>query len=83
VAPCGFGLDRTAREMPLLVSAPGWSDLRAVRSGRVAIADGNLHFNRSGPSILATIDVLAEILHPAVFPPRHAGQAWRWWPPRR
>jgi iron complex transport system substrate-binding protein len=83
VAPCGFGLERTAGEMPILESAPGWSRLRAVRDGRVAIADGNFYFNRSGPSLWQTIDVLAEILHPEVFPAHHAETAWRWWPPRR
>jgi iron complex transport system substrate-binding protein len=79
VAPCGFGLARTAREMPALEAQPGWASLRAVRAGRVFIADGNLYFNRSGPSVFETIDVLAEILHPDHFPARHQGSAWRRW----
>ena len=48
IAPCGFGLARTLAEMPALVAHPGWRDLRAVRDGRVFVADGNLYFNRSG-----------------------------------
>jgi iron complex transport system substrate-binding protein len=76
VAPCGFGVARTIAEMPVLEAQPGWSDLRAVRAGRVHVADGNLYFNRSGPTVFETIDVLAEILHPTVFPPRHRGSAW-------
>ena len=79
VAPCGFGLDRTAREMPALEAQPGWRDLRAVRDGRVYLADGNVYFNRSGPTVFQSIDVLAEILHPRQFPPRHEGSAWRHW----
>jgi iron complex transport system substrate-binding protein len=79
VAPCGFGLERTAREMPALEAQPGWGSLRAVREGRVYIADGNLHFNRSGPGLFETIDILAEILHPRVFPPHHRDRAWRAW----
>lgn len=77
VAPCGFGLARTAAEMPALTSLPGWSALRAVREGRAFIADGNLYFNRSGPLLFETPGILAEILHPAVFPPRHQGTVWQ------
>jgi iron complex transport system substrate-binding protein len=79
VAPCGFGIERTLAEMPALSGHPGWSDLRAVRAGRVAVADGNLFFNRSGPLLFDTPEILAEILHPNVFPPAHAGAAWRRW----
>jgi iron complex transport system substrate-binding protein len=73
VAPCGFDLARTAGEMAALERQPGFGDMR------VYIADGNLYFNRSGPSLFDTIDILAEILHPAHFPPRHEGTAWRRW----
>ncbi len=80
VAPCGFGLQRAEAEMHLLGERPGWRDLRAVRSGRVYVADGNLYFNRSGPSLFETPLILAEILHPSLFAPAHRGVAWRAWP---
>lgn len=79
IAPCGFDLARTETEMPVLEAQPGWQDLAAVRAKRVFIADGNHYFNRSGPSVFETLDVLGEILHPAVFPARHEGTAWRRW----
>jgi iron complex transport system substrate-binding protein len=79
IAPCGFGLARTSGEMPQLERQPGWSQLRAVREGRVYIADGNLYFNRSGPGVFQTIDLLAEMLHPDRVSPRHENQAWRRW----
>ena len=79
VAPCGFGLERTAGELPQLAAQPGWAELPAVRAGRVYIADGNLYFNRSGPTVFETIDLLAEMLHPGQFPARHEGTAWRRW----
>jgi iron complex transport system substrate-binding protein len=79
VAPCGFGLARTAGEMATLEAQPGWSTLPAVRDGRVFIADGNLYFNRSGPTVFETIDLLAEMLHPAVFGVGHEGTWWRRW----
>ncbi len=79
VAPCGFGLARTMEEMPLFAARPGWSELRAVRAGRVFVADGNLYFNRSGPMLFETPEILAELLHPTVFPGRHEGTAWAHW----
>jgi iron complex transport system substrate-binding protein len=80
VAPCGFGLERALSEMSLLTGQPGWHALRAVRNGRVFVADGNLYFNRSGPSLFDTPQILAEILHPSAFAPRHEGRIWQRWP---
>jgi len=50
-----------------------------VRDGRVYVADGNRFFNRSGPSAFETAEVLAEMLHPGAFAPRHEGGSWRAW----
>jgi iron complex transport system substrate-binding protein len=80
VAPCGFGMERAQSEMHVLEAQPGWRDLRAVKAGRVYVADGNLYFNRSGPSLFDTPEILAEILHPASFPARHRETAWARWP---
>jgi iron complex transport system substrate-binding protein len=80
VAPCGFGLERTVREMHLLAEQPGWRELRAVQTGRVFVADGNLYFNRSGPSLFDTPEILAEILHPNDFVPKHRERVWQRWP---
>jgi iron complex transport system substrate-binding protein len=76
VAPCGFGLGRALAELPALAARPGFSALRAVRGGRVYAADGNLYFNRSGPSLFTTIDLLAEMLHPQRFGTGYAGRAY-------
>lgn len=74
VAPCGFDLERTRREVPTLEALPGWSSLRAVRNGKVVLADGNTYFNRSGTTIVETVEILAEILHG--YPAGHRGRAW-------
>jgi len=60
--PCGFDLARTLAESRCLQSRPGWSDLRAVRSGRVFAVDGNSHFNRPGPRLVESAEILEEIL---------------------
>ncbi|HVY26271.1 MAG TPA: ABC transporter substrate-binding protein [Polyangiaceae bacterium] len=79
VAPCGFGLERATQEMRWLGAQPGFRELRASRAGRVFVCDGNLYFNRSSPSLFETPEILAEMLHPAQFEPRHEGRAWRRW----
>jgi iron complex transport system substrate-binding protein len=76
VAPCGFDLARSRAEMPALVARPGWRDLRAVREGRVYLGDGNALFNRPGPRVAETLEVLAEILHPEAFRFGHEGGGW-------
>jgi iron complex transport system substrate-binding protein len=76
VAPCGYGLARCLEELPLLQAKPGWSDLAAVRSGRVYFADGNAYCNRPGPRLADTIEILAEMLHPDAAGHRHEGTAW-------
>jgi iron complex transport system substrate-binding protein len=80
VAPCGFGLERTLAEMPALAAHPDWPALAAVRAGRVYVADGNLYFNRSGPLLFDTPEILAEMLHPRAFSPAHEGTVWRRYP---
>jgi iron complex transport system substrate-binding protein len=76
VAPCGFAIDRTLREMPALAAQPGWRELRAVRDGTVFVADGNRYFNRSGPGVFDSVQILAEILHPEAVEPTLEGRAW-------
>jgi len=75
IAPCGFGLERTTREVSFLEALPGWDELRAVSEGKVALADGNKYFNRSGPTIADTVEILAEILHGQDI--KRRGEAWQ------
>jgi iron complex transport system substrate-binding protein len=78
VAPCGFNLDRAAQELPVLACCLWWNELRAVRDGKVAFADGNLFFNRSGMTIVRTAEIVAEMLHGVVSQERTEGRYWRW-----
>ena len=74
VAPCGFDLDRTAREMHWLTDRGDWPDLRAVRTGHVYLADGNQYFNRPGPRVVETLEAIVEMLTGGE---RLRGKAWR------
>jgi len=77
--PCGFDLAKTRSEMATLPQQPGWRDLKAVRAGRVFVADGNQFFNRPGPRLVESLEILAEIFHPDVFQFGHEGTGWRRW----
>ena len=76
VMPCGFDIDRSRHELPALTQAPEWSTLRAVRTGRVYLTDGNQYFNRPGPRLVESLEILAELLHPAAFRFGHEGTGW-------
>jgi iron complex transport system substrate-binding protein len=69
VAPCGFDMARTQQELH-------WHDWSALR-GRVYVADGNAYFNRPGPRVVETFEMLVEMLHPEHAAPCHRGTAWR------
>jgi iron complex transport system substrate-binding protein len=77
VAPCGFDLQRTLREISVIEALPGWLELRAVKGGRVFFADGNKFFNRSGTTIVETAEIIAEILHGFVLRKPWQGRAWQ------
>ena len=79
VSPCGFKIPQSERDRGLLEGLPGWHDTAAARVGRVFVADGNAFFNRPGPRLVET----AEIVQAAIsgrrdfhrFPPE-ALQRW-------
>ena len=75
IKPCGFDLPRTLSERSVLERLFEGLDWPALRSGRVWIADGNAFFNRPGPRLVESIEILAACLHPEEFPEfaaRHA-----------
>jgi iron complex transport system substrate-binding protein len=64
------------REMNLLSDRPEWASLNAVRTGRVFVADGNQYFNRPGPRVVESLEIMSEILHPELFNFGHEGEGW-------
>jgi len=76
VCPCGFDLQRTRQEMPALAGRLDWPRLRAVQARRVYLTNGNQYFNRPGPRLAESLEILAEILHPEVFRFDHSPAAW-------
>lgn len=76
VMPCGFDIDRTMEDMPILTGGEGWEKLKSVSTDNVYVADGNQYFNRPGPRLVESLEILAEILHPEIFKPRFEGSGW-------
>ena len=76
ILPCGYDISESRRNMPALTRRPEWPDLRAVTTGRVYIADGNQYFNRPGPRLAESLEILAELLHPERFGFGHEGVGW-------
>lgn len=74
--PCGWGIERSLKEMSDLTAHPLWPQLRAVQSNQVYITDGNQYFNRPGPRLVESLEILAEILYPDVYDFQQKGTAW-------
>lgn len=79
--PCGFSLERVEAEAHFLAETPGFAKLRAALSSEVFLSDGNQFFNRPGPRLVESLEILAEILHPDLFDFGHRGVSWRRWNP--
>ncbi len=76
VMPCGLDLAKTVAQARQLVAFPGWSDLPAVKAGRVYAVDANSYFARPGPRVVEGTELLAHILHPDLFDWKGPGAAF-------
>ena len=74
--PCGFKIAQTVRDLNLLTTNAAWAELRAVKEGRVYLIDGHHFFNRPGPRLVESAEIVAEILHSDQFSFGHRGTGW-------
>ena len=74
--PCGFSLERTRQESVVLSQHDTWARMRAVGEHQAFFADGHQFFNRPGPRLVESLEILAEIIHPTVFPALQQGTGW-------
>lgn len=61
---CGYTIERTNEDLPILASKPGFKELDCVRNGQLYIMDGNAYFNRPGPRLIDSLEMLSHILYP-------------------
>ena len=69
VEPCGFSLERTLVEREII------ERVTAGLGARVYVTDGNQVFNRPGPRLVESLEIMAACVHPdrfADFAARHA-----------
>ena len=75
--PCGFNINKTKNEViQLLEKNNSWKSLKAYKNKKFYIADGNQYFNRPGPRLIDSIEILSEIFHPNLFNFGHKGNGW-------
>jgi iron complex transport system substrate-binding protein len=75
--PCGFDLARTLEEAPAVLARPEVRATPAFRNGQVWALDGNAYFNRSGPRLVESAEILAAILYSDVLGPPDPAAARR------
>lgn len=59
---CGYGVGENEAHLRTLITQPGWSELRAVKSGQVWALDANGCFSRPGPRVVDGAELLATLL---------------------
>ena len=67
IACCGQSAQRAARDWVRMAARSEVQALDAVRSNQVYLVDGNAYFNRPGPRLIDSLEILAGILHPELF----------------
>ncbi len=68
IACCGFDVQRTMQDIPILHSYPNWQSMKCAKSGRVYVVDGAAYFSRPGPRLVDSLEILANALHPDIHP---------------
>ena len=76
IAPCGFTIERTLQDMYFLENNPAWKALKAVQNNEVYLCEGNKYFNRPGPRLVDSLEILVEIFHPEIVKSVHYQSGW-------
>lgn len=76
IAPCGFTMERTLQEMFFFENKKEWKSLKAVQYNEVYICKGNQYFNRPGPRLVDSIEILIEVFYPEIVQQKHYQSGW-------
>ncbi len=72
IAPCGYGIERTAQDMLFLEEKPEWSSLKAVKNNQVFISDFDMFTQSSAGTLVDGIECLAAMIHSKFYnAPKH------------
>jgi iron complex transport system substrate-binding protein len=67
VHPCGMTLEQAIGELPALRQTLPWDYWPACTGGSVYLCDGSAYFNRPGPRIVESLEILAACIQPSEF----------------
>ena len=76
VMPCGYRVEQSLAEMRALTERAGWDKLTAVRDGRVFVADGQYFFNRPGPRLVESAEMVSGMLRAPLDVERSEDGSW-------
>lgn len=82
ILPCGYGIEKTLHELKSPHLREQLEKIPAVESGNCFVCDGNNYFNRPGPRIADTCEILGCLIHPEKFPDfrkKYEGTAYVRW----
>ena len=66
IAPCGFDVKRSSKELESLTKLEGWNTLQAVQNKAVFLADADM-FTQPSTTVVDGIELLAALFHPDLF----------------
>ena len=75
--PCGFDIKKTNQELTTFLKDNfEWNSLSAFKNKKVFLVDGNQFFNRPGPRLIDSIEILLEIIHPQLTKLNYENKGW-------
>lgn len=77
VMPCGYDMAQTQKATEEMSARPEWAQLSAVKHNRVYLTDGNQYFNRPGPRLVESYEILAEIIQGQTVDDTRQPRGWR------
>jgi iron complex transport system substrate-binding protein len=76
IMPCGYDIQKSVIEIKALSKKKHWKEIKAVKNDNVYITDGNQYFNRAGPRLVESLEILVEILNFKESNFRHNNTGW-------
>jgi len=76
IMPCGYDIQKSIIEIKMLSKKKDWQKIRAVKNDKVFITDGNQYFNRPGPRLVESLEILVEILNFKESNFKHNNTGW-------
>lgn len=67
LACCGYNKDRTLEDLERTNLLSLLAPIQAVKNNQIYLGDGNAYFNRPGPRLVDTLEMLAASFHPDLF----------------